>query len=85
MSAQYTLSDIVYSHITVHLHVPTTCALYDAPEDGCIWHPKHVERGKCNKVTLNNLHQAGLNKPVHSLKLLYKYIATGRRNLGRSR
>ena len=33
--------------------------LYDAPEDGCILHPKHVEQGKCNKVTLNNLHQAG--------------------------
>ena len=41
---------------------PTT---YDAPEDGCILHPKHVEQGKCNKVTtLNNLHQAGLNKPI---------------------
>jgi len=52
----------VNSH--VDLHVPAACALYDAPEDGCIWHPKHVERGKCNKVTLNNLHQAGLNKPV---------------------
>ena len=41
------------------------CALYDAPEDGSIWHPKHVERGKCNKVTLNNLHQAGLHLPVY--------------------
>jgi len=51
----------VNSH--VHLHVPAACALNDAPEDGCIWHPKYVERGKCNKVTLNNLHQAGLNKP----------------------
>jgi len=29
-------------------------------------HPKHVEQGKCNKVTLNNLHQAGLNKPINS-------------------
>ena len=66
MSAQYTLSDIVYSHITVHLHVPAACGLYDAPEDGCIWHPKHVERGKCNKVTLNNLRQAGLNKPLYN-------------------
>jgi len=28
-------------------------------------HPKHVEQGKCNKVTLNNLHQAGLNKPIN--------------------
>ena len=53
----------VNSH--VHLHVPAACALYDAPEDGCILHPKHVERGKCNKVTLNNLHQAGLNKPIY--------------------
>ena len=48
------------------MHVPAACALYDAPEDGCIWHPKHVERGKCNKVTLNNLYQAGLNKPVYN-------------------
>ena len=48
----------------MHLYVPDACALYDAPEDGCIWHPKHVERGKCNKVTLNNLHQAGLHLPV---------------------
>ena len=52
----------VNSH--VHLHVPAACALYDAPEDGCILHPEHVEQGKCNKVTLNNLHQAGLNKPI---------------------
>ena len=52
----------VNSH--VHLHVPAACALYDAPEDGCILHPKHVEQGKCNKVTLNNLHQVGLNKPI---------------------
>jgi hypothetical protein len=29
-------------------------------------HPKHVEQGKCNKVTLNNLHQAGLNKPIYN-------------------
>jgi hypothetical protein len=66
----------------VHLHVLAACALYDAPENGCILHPKHVERGKCNKVTLNNLHQAGLNKPIiflehqrpnHSLKFL-KYL-----------
>ena len=54
----------VNSH--VHLHVPAACALYDAPEDGCVLHPKHVEQGKCNKVTLNNLHQAGLNKPVYN-------------------
>ena len=54
----------VNSH--VHLPVPAACALYDAPEDGCILHPKHVEQGKCNKVTLNNLHQAGLNKPVYN-------------------
>ena len=53
----------VNSH--VHLHVPAACALYDAPEDGCIWHPKHVEWGKFNNVTLNNLHQADLNKPVN--------------------
>ena len=33
----------------VHLYVPAACALYNAPEDGCIWHPKHVEREKCNK------------------------------------
>ena len=52
----------VNSH--VHFHVPAACALYDAPEDGCILHSKHVEQGKCNKVTLNNLHQAGLNKPL---------------------
>ena len=45
----------------------TSCiALYDAPEDGCIWHPKHVERGKCNKVTLNNLHEDVLNKPIYN-------------------
>jgi len=52
----------VNSH--VHLHVPAACALYDTPEDGYILHPKHVEQGKCNKVTLNNFHQAGLNKPT---------------------
>ena len=34
----------VNSH--VHLLVPAACALYDAPEDGCILHPKHVEQGK---------------------------------------
>ena len=28
----------VNSH--VHLHVPAACALYDAPENGCILHPK---------------------------------------------
>ena len=49
---------------TYYVHVPAACALYDAHEDGCILHPKHVEQGKCNKVTLNNLHQAGLNKPT---------------------
>jgi len=62
----------------VHLHVPAACALYDAPEDGCILHQKHVEQGKCNKITLNNLHQGGLNKPlyivyfhiIHALKAL---------------
>ena len=32
----------VNSH--VHLHVPATCALYDAPEDECVLHPKHVEQ-----------------------------------------
>ena len=52
----------VNSH--VHLPVSAACALYDAPEDGCVLHPKHVEQGRCNKITLNNLHQAGLNKPV---------------------
>ena len=35
---------IVYSHITVHLPVSAACALYDAPEDGCVLHPKHVEQ-----------------------------------------
>ena len=59
----------VNSH--VHLHVPAACALYDAPEDGYILHPKHVEQEKCNKVPLNNLHQAGLNKPRY-LRLLCK-------------
>ena len=41
-------------------------ALYDAPEDGCVLHPKHVEQQKCNKITLNNLHQAGPNKPIYN-------------------
>ena len=49
----------------MHLPVSAACALYDAPEDGCVLHPKHVEQGKCNKITLNNLHQAGLNKPLY--------------------
>ena len=58
------LVERVNSH--VHLHVPAAGALYDAPEDGCILHSKHVEQGKCNKVTLNNLHRAGLNKPIYN-------------------
>ena len=49
---------------TVHLPVSAACALYDAPEDGCVLHPKHVEQKKFNKITLNNLHQAGPNKPT---------------------
>ena len=57
----------------MHLHVPAACALYDAPEDGCILHPKHVEQGKCNKVTLNNLHQAGLNKPILFCSIILFY------------
>ena len=48
----------------MHLPVSAACTLYDVPEDGCVLHPKHVEQKKCNKVTLNNLHQAGLNKPI---------------------
>jgi hypothetical protein len=30
----------------VHLPVSSACALYDAPEDGCVLHPKHVEQKK---------------------------------------
>jgi len=37
-------------------------------------HPKHVEQGKCNKVTLNNLHQAGLNKPIQCNTLTVRFI-----------
>ena len=52
-------------NLHVHLPVSSACTLYVAPEDGCVLHPKHVEQGKCNKITLNNLHQAGLNKPLY--------------------
>ena len=52
----------VNSH--VHLTVSSACTLYDTPEDGCVLYPKHVEQ-KCNKITLNNLHQASHNKPIH--------------------
>jgi hypothetical protein len=51
----------VNSH--VHLPVSSACTLYVAPEDGYVLYPKHVEQ-KCNKITLNNLHQAGPNKPI---------------------
>ena len=30
------------THTCTYLY-QTACALYDAPEDGCILHPKHVE------------------------------------------
>jgi len=50
----------------VHLPVSSACTLYDAPEDGCVLHPKHVEQKKCNIITHNNLHQAGPNKPIYS-------------------
>ena len=53
-------------NLHVHLPVSSACALYDAPEDGCVLHPKHVEQKKCNKITLNNLHQAGPNKPIYN-------------------
>ena len=66
------VSDAIYIHPQerhiMHLHVPAAGALYDAPEDGCILHPKHVEQGKCHKVTLNNLHQASLNKPIFVIR-----------------
>jgi len=52
----------VNSH--VHLPVPSACTLCIAPEDGCVLRPKHVEQ-KCNKITLNNLHQAGPSKPIY--------------------
>ena len=32
----------VNSH--VHLPVSSACTLYDAPEDGCVLHLKHVEQ-----------------------------------------
>ena len=57
------------SGASYNVHAAGTCVLYDAPEDGCILHPKHVAQGKCNKVTLNNLHQAGLNKPILFLQV----------------
>ena len=54
----------------MHLPVSAACALYDAPEDGCVLHPKHVEQNKkCNEITLNNLHQAGPNKPNYNFVL----------------
>ena len=54
----------------MHLPVSSACALYDAPEDGCVLHPKYVEQKKCNKITLNNLHQAGPNKPIRYKSVL---------------
>ena len=30
--------------VNVHLPVSSACTLYDAPEDGCVLHPKHVEQ-----------------------------------------
>ena len=53
------------THTCTYLY-QTACALYDAPEDGCILHLKHVEWKRCNKVTLNNLHQAGPSKPIYN-------------------
>ena len=47
------------SKCTCELTCSTPCL---ACKDGCVLHPKHVEQ-KCNKITLNNLHQAGPNKP----------------------
>ena len=35
-------------NLHVHLPVPSACTLSIAPEDGCVLHPKHVEK-KCNK------------------------------------
>ena len=49
----------------MHLPVLSACTLYAVPEDGCALHPKHVEK-KCNKITLNNLHNAGPNKPIYN-------------------
>ena len=46
------------------LHFPCSTCFGCNIQHGCILHPKHVEQGKCNKVTLNILHQAGLNKPI---------------------
>ena len=51
------------THTCTYLY-QAACALYDAPEDGCVLHPKHLEWKKCNKITLNNLHQAGPSKPI---------------------
>jgi len=32
--------------VTSHVQLPVSsaCTLYDAPEDGCVLHPKHVEQ-----------------------------------------
>ena len=30
--------------IQVSARVSSACALYDAPEDGCVLHPEHVEQ-----------------------------------------
>ena len=56
------------THTCTYLY-QTACALYDVPEDGCILHSKHVEWKRCNKITLNYLHQAGPSKP--NAKKLY--------------
>jgi hypothetical protein len=33
-------------HVSDVIHMCNACALYDAPEDGCVLHPKHVEQKK---------------------------------------
>jgi hypothetical protein len=50
----------------VHLPVSSECTLYVAPEDGCILTSETCRAKKCNKITLNNLHQAGPNKPMYN-------------------
>ena len=51
----------------MHLHVSAACGLYDAPDGWmCITSETCRARKKCNKITLDNLHQAGPDKPMSS-------------------
>ena len=36
-----------------------------------VYYIRNMQSKKCNKITLNNLHQAGPNKPIYNLTFHY--------------